>query len=91
MKLNSTTQMIPSSWDHFTKCHPFQPIQQCSGYVKLFQDLDEYLCEITGYDRISFQPNSGAQGEYAGLRVIKAYLESIGETQRNVSFLSVQC
>lgn len=89
MKLNATTQMIASSWPEFTKCHPFQPTDQCKGYMKLFQELDEYLCEITGYDRISFQPNSGAQGEYAGLRVIKSYLESIGECKRNVCLIPI--
>lgn len=89
MKLNATTQMIAASWPEFTKCHPFQPTDQCKGYMKLFQELDEYLCEVTGYDRISFQPNSGAQGEYAGLRVIKSYLESIGESKRNVCLIPI--
>lgn len=89
MKLNATTQMIASSWPEFTKCHPFQPQEQCQGYMKLFNELDEYLCEITGYDRISFQPNSGAQGEYTGLRVIKSYLESIGQADRNVCLIPI--
>lgn len=89
MKLNATSQMIASSWPEFSKCHPFQPTDQCQGYMKLFQELDKYLCEITGYDRISFQPNSGAQGEYAGLRVIKSYLESIGQSERNVCLIPI--
>lgn len=89
MKLNSTTQMIASSWPEFTKCHPFQPKEQCQGYMKLFNELDKYLCEITGYDRISFQPNSGAQGEYAGLRCIKSYLESINQENRNVCLIPI--
>lgn len=89
MKLNATSQMLASSWPEFTKCHPYQPSEQTRGYLRLFEQLDEYLCEITGYDKISFQPNSGAQGEYAGLRVIRAYLESIGQTQRNVCLIPI--
>lgn len=89
MKLNATSQMLASSWPQFADVHPFQPAEQCRGYARLFRELDEYLCEITGYDKISFQPNSGAQGEYAGLRVIKSYLESRGETQRNVCLIPV--
>lgn len=89
MKLNATSQMIAASWPEFTKCHPFQPTDQCKGYMKLFNELNDYLCEITGYDRISFQPNSGAQGEYAGLRVIKSYLESSGKSERNVCLIPI--
>lgn len=89
MKLNATSQMVASSWPEFTKCHPYQPHEQSLGYMKLFKQLEEYLCEITGYDNISFQPNSGAQGEYAGLRAIKAYLESRGELQRNVCLIPI--
>uniref|UniRef100_A0A6G1SIW9 Glycine cleavage system P protein n=1 Tax=Aceria tosichella TaxID=561515 RepID=A0A6G1SIW9_9ACAR len=87
MKLNATSQMMASSWPEFVQCHPFQPLDQVRGYLRLFEDLNEYLCEITGYDRISFQPNSGAQGEYAGLRVIRAYLDSKGEFERNVCLI----
>lgn len=89
MKLNATSQMIASSWPEFSNCHPFQPIDQCQGYVKLMNELNDQLCEITGYDSISFQPNSGAQGEYAGLRVIKSYLESIGQYHRNVCLIPI--
>jgi glycine dehydrogenase len=87
MKLNATSQMVASSWPEFVQCHPFQPLEQVRGYLKLFDDLNAYLCEITGYDRISFQPNSGAQGEYAGLRVIRAYLDSLGQPDRNVCLI----
>lgn len=89
MKLNATVQMAASSWPEFTRCHPFQPLDQVQGYLRLFEELDEYLCEITGYDKISFQPNSGAQGEYAGLRVIKSYLESRGQSERDVCLIPI--
>lgn len=89
MKLNATTEMIPSSWPSIANVHPFVPMSQAAGYAQLTSELEYDLCEITGYDSISFQPNSGAQGEYAGLRVIKAYLESKGETQRNVCLIPV--
>lgn len=89
MKLNATSQILASSWPEFANVHPFQPIDQCKGYMELIESLNTYLCEITGYDRISFQPNSGAQGEYAGLRVIKSYLESRGETNRNVCLIPI--
>merc|ERR1719234_2358096 len=67
MKLNSTTEMMPCSFANFTNIHPFCPPEQALGYRMLFEELERDLCEITGYDHISFQPNSGAQGEYAGL------------------------
>ena len=89
MKLNATTEMLPASWPSFTDVHPFVPISQAQGYLQLISELEYDLCQITGYDSISFQPNSGAQGEYAGLRTIKAYLESQGETQRNVCLIPV--
>lgn len=89
MKLNGTSQIIASSWPEFANLHPFQPLDQCRGYLELFEQLNEYLCEVTGYDRISFQPNSGAQGEYAGLRAIKSYLESRGESERNVCLIPI--
>lgn len=84
MKLNATTEMIPCSWPQFASIHPFQPPSQTKGYQLLINDLENDLCTLTGYDNVSFQPNSGAQGEYAGLRVIRAYLESKGEGYRNV-------
>lgn len=87
MKLNSSTEMMPCSYHEFTELHPFVPLDQSKGYQVILQDLKKDLCEITGYDDISFQPNSGAQGEYAGLRAIKAYLESIGEHHRDVCLI----
>jgi len=87
MKLNSTTEMMPCSFPGFTNMHPFAPPDQAIGYRELFEELERDLCEITGYDHISFQPNSGAQGEYAGLRAIMSYLESKGETQRDVCLI----
>ncbi|ELU04682.1 hypothetical protein CAPTEDRAFT_173618 [Capitella teleta] len=87
MKLNSTTEMMPISLPEFSQIHPFAPTDQAEGYLKLFKELEADLCEITGYDRISFQPNSGAQGEYTGLRAIKAYLESIDQYHRKVCLI----
>uniref|UniRef100_A0A8C9G7T6 Glycine cleavage system P protein n=1 Tax=Pavo cristatus TaxID=9049 RepID=A0A8C9G7T6_PAVCR len=75
----------PISWKEFANIHPFVPLDQAQGYQQLFKDLEKDLCEITGYDKISFQPNSGAQGEYAGLAAIKAYLNAKGERHRSVS------
>ncbi|CAG7817350.1 unnamed protein product, partial [Allacma fusca] len=89
MKLNSTTEMMPCSFRHFTDIHPFVPLEQALGYRDLFEQLERDLCEITGYDKISFQPNSGAQGEYAGLRAIKSYLEAKGQGHRNVCLIPV--
>ena len=87
MKLNSTTEMMPCSFPGFTNIHPFAPPEQAVGYRQMFEELERDLCEITGYDHISFQPNSGAQGEYAGLMAIMAYLEHKGENQRNVCLI----
>ena len=84
MKLNSATEMIPVSWPEFSRLHPFCPIDQAKGYQKVISRLEKYLCEITGFDSCSLQPNSGAQGEYAGLLVIKKYLEDIGQGERNI-------
>lgn len=112
MKLNSATEMLPSSLPEFANIHPFVPVNQAAGYHQMFQELEADLCDITGYDRISFQSNrqvgwglcyfgeayyllsvqltcSGAQGEYSGLRTIKAYLESIDQGQRNVCLIPV--
>ncbi|CAG9854691.1 unnamed protein product [Phyllotreta striolata] len=89
MKLNSTTEMMPCSFKHFTDIHPFAPKEQCMGYHQLFDELEKDLCAITGYDRISFQPNSGAQGEYAGLRAIQCYHEAMGEGHRDVCLIPV--
>merc|ERR1719394_2022322 len=87
MKLNSTTEMMPCSLPEISNIHPFAPTEQAIGYRQLFEELEAALCEITGYDHVSFQPNSGAQGEYAGLRAIKSYHESKGEDQRNVCLI----
>ncbi|PZC75105.1 hypothetical protein B5X24_HaOG206725 [Helicoverpa armigera] len=89
MKLNSTTEMMPCSFKHFTDIHPFAPLDQCKGYHQLFEELARDLCAVTGYDRVSFQPNSGAQGEYAGLRTIKRYHEFRGDTKRNICLIPV--
>lgn len=89
MKLNSTTEMIPCSYRHFTDIHPFVPVEQAAGYQMLFRELESDLCEITGYDNISLQPNSGAQGEYAGLRAIRGYHASRNEEHRNVCLIPV--
>ncbi|CAB3221473.1 unnamed protein product [Arctia plantaginis] len=89
MKLNSTTEMMPCSFKHFTDIHPFAPLDQCQGYHILFEELARDLCAVTGYDRVSFQPNSGAQGEYAGLRTIKRYHEFRGDTGRNICLIPV--
>lgn len=87
MKLNAAAEMIPLSWPEFTELHPFVPVEQAQGYQKLLDQLEEYLAEITGFSAVSFQPNSGAQGEYAGLLAIREYLASIGETQRDVCLI----
>ncbi|KAK2589322.1 hypothetical protein KPH14_007870 [Odynerus spinipes] len=89
MKLNSTTEMMPCSLPGFTDIHPFAPIEQAQGYQQLFAELEKDLCAITGYDNISFQPNSGAQGEYAGLRAIHCYHESKGHKHRQVCLIPV--
>ena len=89
MKLNSTTEMMPSSFPGFTNMHPFVPVNQALGYMELFKQLKSDLCAITGYDNISLQPNSGAQGEYAGLRAIQKYHETRGESQRNICLIPV--
>ncbi len=87
MKLNATTEMIPVTWPELGRLHPFAPANQSLGYKKIFTDLQQWLCEITGFDAISLQPNSGAQGEYAGLMVIRAYHESRGDSHRNVALI----
>ena len=84
MKLNAAAEMIPVTWREFGEIHPFVPQEQAAGYSELFRRLNKWLCEITGFSGISFQPNSGAQGEYAGLLTIKQYLEVKGEGHRNI-------
>ncbi|QHV98610.1 aminomethyl-transferring glycine dehydrogenase [Spirosoma endbachense] len=87
MKLNATAEMIPVTWPEIGKLHPFAPKDQTTGYQQLFSDLNAWLCEITGFAAMSLQPNSGAQGEYAGLMVIRAYHESQENYHRNVSLI----
>ncbi|XP_026531783.1 glycine dehydrogenase (decarboxylating), mitochondrial [Notechis scutatus] len=87
MKLNSSSELMPITWKEFANIHPFVPLDQTQGYQQLFKELEKDLCEITGYHKISFQPNSGAQGEYAGLAAIKAYLNAKGEWQRSVCLI----
>jgi glycine dehydrogenase len=79
MKLNAASELYPISLPEFASIHPFVPLYQTTGYQTVFNELEKALCEITGFDAISFQPNSGAQGEYAGLMVIDQYHRSRGE------------
>jgi len=87
MKLNATSEMIPLSWPEFAHVHPFAPLDQTTGYSEIFNNLQKWLAEITGLDGISLQPNSGAQGEFAGLMVIRAYQKSIEQGHRNVALI----
>ncbi|MGR5284377.1 aminomethyl-transferring glycine dehydrogenase [Vibrio maritimus] len=87
MKLNAAAEMIPVTWPEFGSIHPFAPLEQAAGYTALADDLKKKLCEITGYDEFSLQPNSGASGEYAGLIAIQRYHESRGEGHRNVCLI----
>ncbi|WP_418642443.1 aminomethyl-transferring glycine dehydrogenase [Vibrio chaetopteri] len=87
MKLNAAAEMIPVTWPDFGSIHPFAPLEQAAGYTALADDLKKKLCEITGYDEFSLQPNSGASGEYAGLIAIQRYHESRGEGHRNVCLI----
>ncbi len=89
MKLNATAEMAPISWPEFSQIHPFVPCDQAAGYIELITDLKQKLCEITGYDDMSMQPNSGAQGEYAGLLAIVGYHRAQGDHQRNVCLIPV--
>jgi glycine dehydrogenase len=87
MKLNATAEMMPVTWLEFGKLHPFIPLSQAEGYQILFQQLESWLAEITGFDGISLQPNAGSQGEYAGLQVIRKYHETRGEGHRNICII----
>jgi glycine dehydrogenase len=87
MKLNAAAEMYPISWPEFAKLHPFAPVDQAKGYTQMFEQLDGWLAEITGFDRVSLQPNAGSQGEYAGLLVIRAYHEARGDTHRTVCLI----
>ena len=87
MKLNATAEMIPVTWPEFGQLHPFAPREQARGYGVMFEELSRWLADITGYDAISLQPNSGAQGEYAGLLAIRGYHRARGEGHRNVCLI----
>ncbi|MBR1153087.1 aminomethyl-transferring glycine dehydrogenase [Bradyrhizobium sp. JYMT SZCCT0428] len=87
MKLNATAEMIPLTWAEFGSLHPFAPAEQAKGYHALFKRLEKWLCDITGYDAISLQPNSGAQGEYAGLLAIRGYHAARGEPHRKICLI----
>ena len=89
MKLNATTEMIPITWRTFAMMHPFAPLEQTQGYQQLFEELEAMLCEITGFDAVSLQPNAGSQGEYAGLSTIRHYHEKRGEARRNICLIPV--
>ncbi len=87
MKLNAASEMIPVSWPEFSNIHPFVPENQTLGYQQILNELENYLCEATGFTACSLQPNSGAQGEFAGLLAIRAYHESRNESQRNIALI----
>ncbi|MEE9099672.1 aminomethyl-transferring glycine dehydrogenase [Pseudomonas nitroreducens] len=87
MKLNATSEMIPITWPEFATLHPFVPREQAEGYRLMIEELERWLCAITGFDAICMQPNSGAQGEYAGLLAIRKYHESRGDAHRNICLI----
>ena len=87
MKLNSTSELLPLSYRDFSNLHPFAPLDQTQGYQQLFEELEDMLCEITGFHAISLQPNAGSQGEYAGLLCIRAYHQNRGEAHRNICLI----
>ncbi len=87
MKLNATAEMIPVTFDGFANIHPFAPNEQWTGYQEMINELRDWLIEITGYDAMSMQPNSGAQGEYAGLLAIRRYHESLGQSHRDICLI----
>lgn len=87
MKLNAASELLPITWPEFASIHPFVPVEQAQGYAELIEQLNKDLSEITGFARMSFQPNSGAQGEYAGLMVIRAYHIANGNSNRNVALI----
>ncbi|MEK7263810.1 MAG: aminomethyl-transferring glycine dehydrogenase, partial [Bacteroidota bacterium] len=87
MKLNAATELLPITWKKFSKMHPFVPPYQAEGYFEIFRELEKSLCSITGLDACSLQPNSGAQGEYAGLMVIRAYHHDSNESFRNIALI----
>ena len=89
MKLNATSEMVPVTWPEVGGLHPFAPVDQAQGYAELFRTLESWLCSITGFDAISLQPNAGAQGEYTGLMVVRAYHRARGDEHRDVCLIPV--
>lgn len=87
MKLNATSEMIPVTWPEFSRIHPFAPLDQAEGYLELIHQLEGWLSEITGFAAVSLQPNAGSQGEYAGLLVIREYLRTKNQSQRNICLI----
>lgn len=87
MKLNATTELLPAGWPEFSQIHPFAPADQTQGYQKIIEDLEQYLCEITGFSAVSFQPNAGSQGEYTGLLIIRRYHEERKNQQRKICLI----
>lgn len=87
MKLNATSEMIPVTWPEFNSIHPFAPADQTAGYLELIKSLSDWLISVTGYDAVSLQPNAGSQGEFAGLLAIRNYLDSRGETNRDICLI----
>ncbi|MHC5903711.1 aminomethyl-transferring glycine dehydrogenase [Streptomyces sp. S6] len=87
MKLNATTEMEPVTWPEFGQLHPFAPVEQAGGYLTLIRELEERLAEVTGYDKVSLQPNAGSQGELAGLLAVRAYHRANGDLQRTVCLI----
>lgn len=89
MKLNAASEMMPLSWSHWSSMHPFAPAEQAKGYEYIIKELSKYLCEITAFDACSLQPNSGAQGEYAGLLAIRDFHEANGDKHRNIMLIPI--
>jgi len=87
MKLNATSEMVPVTWPEFARLHPFAPLDQARGYLEVFAELEAWLCDITGYDAVSLQPNAGSQGELAGLLAIRKYQDSRGQGARDVCLI----
>jgi glycine dehydrogenase len=87
MKLNAASELFPISWPEFANLHPFAPVGQAEGYLEMIREMEKDLCEVTGFAGISFQPNSGAAGEYTGLMVIREFQRSLGESQRNICLI----
>jgi glycine dehydrogenase len=87
MKLNAAAEMMPVTWPEFSRMHPFAPVEQTAGYARVFAGLEQALSALTGFPAVSLQPNSGAQGEFAGLLVIRAYHRSRGEPERNIALI----